>query len=41
VATLVARATPPDEVLTAVTEEAGRLLRAHHATMKRYDPTAR
>jgi signal transduction histidine kinase len=38
VATLVARAAPPEEVLTAVTEEAGRLLRADYATMKRYDP---
>jgi signal transduction histidine kinase len=38
VATLVARATPPDEVLTAVTAEAGRLLRADAGTMKRYDP---
>jgi signal transduction histidine kinase len=38
VATLVAHAAPPAEVLTAVTEEAGRLLHADHATMKRYDP---
>jgi signal transduction histidine kinase len=36
VATLVARAAPPAEVLTAVTEEAGRLLHADHATMGRY-----
>jgi signal transduction histidine kinase len=36
VATLVAHAAPPAEVLTAVTEEAGRLLRADHATMGRY-----
>jgi signal transduction histidine kinase len=38
VATLVARAAPPGEVLTAVTEEAGRLLHADHATMGRYGP---
>jgi signal transduction histidine kinase len=38
VATLVARAAQPAEVLTAVTEEAGRLLHADHATMARYDP---
>jgi signal transduction histidine kinase len=38
VATLVARAAPPEEVLAAVTEEAGRLLGTHHATMSRYDP---
>jgi signal transduction histidine kinase len=38
VATLVARGTPPEEVLAAVTEEAGRLLHAHHATMSRYGP---
>jgi GAF domain-containing protein len=38
VATLVARAAAPEEVLAAVTEEAGRLLHAHHATMNRYDP---
>jgi signal transduction histidine kinase len=38
VATLVARAAPPDEVFAAVTAEAGRLLGAHHATMARYDP---
>jgi signal transduction histidine kinase len=36
VATQVARATPPDQVLTAVTEEAGRLLGADAGTMKRY-----
>jgi GAF domain-containing protein len=35
VAVLVARA---GEVFTAVTEEAGRLLGAAHATMSRYDP---
>jgi signal transduction histidine kinase len=37
VATLVARAAAPEEVFAAVTEEAGRLLDAHHATMSRYD----
>jgi signal transduction histidine kinase len=34
----VARAVPPSEVFTAVTEEAGRLLGADYATMGRYDP---
>jgi signal transduction histidine kinase len=38
VATLVARAAPPEEVFGAVAEEAGRLLGAHHAWMTRYDP---
>ncbi|MDX6292463.1 MAG: hypothetical protein QOH50_1538, partial [Kribbellaceae bacterium] len=38
VATLVARVAAPEEVFAAVTEEAGRLLGAHHATMSRYDP---
>jgi GAF domain-containing protein len=38
VATLVARGAPSHEVFAAVTEEAGRLLGAHHATMSRYDP---
>jgi signal transduction histidine kinase len=38
VATLVARAAPPEEVFAAVAEEAGRLLGAHHAVMDRYDP---
>ncbi len=38
VATLVARAAPPEEVLAAVTEEAGRLLGAQHALMSRYGP---
>jgi len=38
VATLVAHAAPPAEVLTAVAAEAGRLLRADHATMGRYGP---
>jgi signal transduction histidine kinase len=40
VATLVARGAPPGEVLAAVTEEAGRLLHADHATMLRYGPGA-
>src|SRR5215469_14747455 len=38
VATLVARAAPPAEVFSAVSEEAGRLLGAEYATMARYDP---
>jgi signal transduction histidine kinase len=38
VATLVARAAPPKEVLDSVNEEAGRLLNADHATMCRYGP---
>ena len=38
VATLVAHAAPPARVLTAVTEEAGRLLHADYATMHRYGP---
>jgi signal transduction histidine kinase len=38
VATLVARGAAPDEVLAAVTEEAGRLLNAHRAVMSRYGP---
>jgi len=37
-AALVARAASPEEVFTAVTEEAGRLLGAGHATMSQYDP---
>ena len=37
-AVLVARAASPEEVFTAVTEEAGRLLGAGHATMSQYDP---
>ncbi|HUN37335.1 MAG TPA: GAF domain-containing protein [Trebonia sp.] len=36
VATLVAHGAPPEEVLAAVTEEAGRLLGAEHAMMSRY-----
>ena len=38
VATLVAQGAPPQEVFTAVTAEAGRLLHAHHAWLGRYDP---
>ena len=38
VATLVARAAPPQEVFAAVTEEAGRLLAADFAILARYDP---
>ncbi|HKD89703.1 MAG TPA: GAF domain-containing protein, partial [Streptosporangiaceae bacterium] len=38
VATLVARAAPPAEVFSAVTEEAGRLLGADYTMMGRYDP---
>jgi GAF domain-containing protein len=38
VATMVARAAPPEEVLSAVTEEAGRVLGAHRTAMTRYDP---
>jgi hypothetical protein len=38
VATLVARGAPPEEVFAAVTEEAGRLLHADHASMARYGP---
>src|ERR1700752_5506876 len=38
VATLVAQAAPPAEVLTAVTGEAGRLLGADYATMNRFGP---
>jgi signal transduction histidine kinase len=38
VATLVARATPPEEVFAAVTEEAGRLLSCDYTSMARYDP---
>ena len=38
VATLVARTAPPEEVFAAVTAEAGRLLRAHHVWMARYEP---
>jgi len=38
VATLVAQEAPPAEVFAAVTEEAGRLLRADHATTGRYVP---
>jgi signal transduction histidine kinase len=38
VATLVAQATPPEEVFAAVTEETGRLLAADFAILVRYDP---
>jgi signal transduction histidine kinase len=38
VATLVAHGAPSAQVLTAVTEEAGRLLHADHATTVRYRP---
>jgi signal transduction histidine kinase len=40
VATLVARAAPPEEVFAAVAAEAGRLLSADAALMSRYDPDA-
>jgi signal transduction histidine kinase len=38
VATLVARAAPPQEVFATVTEEAGRVLSADLARMNRYEP---
>jgi signal transduction histidine kinase len=38
VATLVAQATPPEEVFAAVAEEVGRLLAADFAILVRYDP---
>ena len=38
VATLVARAAPPEELFAAVTEEAGRVLGANYTVMARYDP---
>jgi signal transduction histidine kinase len=38
VATLVAEAAPPADVLDAVTKEAGQLLRADYATMNRFGP---
>jgi signal transduction histidine kinase len=38
VATLVARATPPEEVFAAVAEEVGRLLGVDFAILVRYDP---
>ena len=38
VATLVAQATPPEEVFAAVTEEVGRLLAVDFAILVRYDP---
>ena len=37
VATLVAKATPPDQVFTAVTTEVGRVLHADQVRMYRYD----
>ena len=37
VATLVARATPPEQVFAAVAEEAGRVLGVHRASIARYD----
>ena len=41
VATLVARAAPPEEVFAAVAAEAGRLLAADATLMSRYDPDER
>jgi signal transduction histidine kinase len=38
VATLVAQATPPEEVFAPVVEEVGRLLRVELATLVRYEP---
>ena len=38
VATLVAHATPPEQVFAAVAEEVGRLLEADFAILVRYDP---
>jgi GAF domain-containing protein len=38
VATLVARGVPPEDVFAAVTEEAGRVLRAEMTNMCRYEP---
>jgi signal transduction histidine kinase len=38
VATLVARATPPEEVFAAVAEEVGQILAADFAILVRYDP---
>jgi signal transduction histidine kinase len=38
VATLVARGAPPEQVFSAVTEEAGRVLGADYSAMARYDP---
>ena len=38
VATLVARAAPPDELFARVTAEVGQLLRADRTTMSRYEP---
>jgi signal transduction histidine kinase len=38
IATLIARAAPPDELFTAVAGEVGRLLQAGFALLNRYDP---
>ena len=38
VATLVAQATPPEEVFAAVVKEVGRLFRVELATLLRYEP---
>jgi signal transduction histidine kinase len=38
VATLVARGAPSQELFTAVTDEAGQLLRVDYAVLSRYDP---
>ena len=38
VAVLVAGGAPPEEVFSAVAEEAGRLLEVDFATLVRYDP---
>jgi GAF domain-containing protein len=38
VATLVAQATPPEEVFAAVAEEVGQLFRVELATLNRYEP---
>jgi signal transduction histidine kinase len=38
VATLVAHGAPPEEVFSAIAEEAGRLLHADYATMAKYSP---
>jgi GAF domain-containing protein len=38
VATLVARATPPEEVFAAVAEEVGQLFRVELAALFRYEP---
>ncbi|HEX6454341.1 MAG TPA: GAF domain-containing protein [Trebonia sp.] len=38
VATLVAQGAPPEDVFTAVTDEAGRLLQVDYTVLSRYDP---